>query len=154
MSEYGLYIRFVSLSSAGQRRCCTASLNACGQFSSRRSGTRLANTTALQTGNGRRAHQRWSVEICPWRMLLSRTLSAEISLIGRATSISFFAFRYSSYSFVCLSLSSKRLGFIVQPGLNGHRSSNGTHSKLTSQTVQPRLNDKDGCGALAILTVP
>ena len=102
MSEYGLYIRFVSLSSAGQRRCCTASLNACGQFSSRRSGTRLANTTALQTGNGRRAHQRWSVEICPWRMLLSRTLSAEISLIGRATSISFFAFRYSSYSFFLL----------------------------------------------------
>ena len=45
-----------------------------------------------------------------------------------------------SQSIVCLSLS-KRLGFIVQPGLNGHRSSNGTHNKLTSQTVQPRLND-------------
>ena len=38
---------------------------ACGHSGSSGSGTRLANITARHTGNGRRAHHRCKVEICP-----------------------------------------------------------------------------------------
>lgn len=62
---------------------------------SRGSGTRLANTTARQTGNDLRAHHRCSVEMCPWRIDLSRTLSADTSLMGMATSMGFLGWRMS-----------------------------------------------------------
>ena len=70
----------------------TASLNATGQLSSSGSGTKLANTAARQRGRGLLAHQMCNVDKCPVWTYLSRTLSAEISLIGRATSMSFFIF--------------------------------------------------------------
>ena len=64
-----------------------ASRNAGGQFSSAGSGHRAAEITARQAANGHRAHQIWSVLICPCRIDFSRRAWAEIRAIGRSTSI-------------------------------------------------------------------
>jgi hypothetical protein len=45
--------------------------------------------TALAAASGRRAHQRWSVLGCPWRIDFSRAQAALIASSGSATSMSF-----------------------------------------------------------------
>ena len=70
-------------------RVCSASVgNLSGQLEG--SSTSEAHNTARQAANGRRAHHKWSVEGCPWRMDFSRADSILIASRGRATSISFF----------------------------------------------------------------
>ena len=53
------------------------------------SSTNEAKSTARQAESGRLAHQRWSVEGCPCRMVFSFAEAALIASKGRATSISF-----------------------------------------------------------------
>jgi hypothetical protein len=69
-----------------------ASRKAGGHRSSAGSGQRAAQITARHAANGRLAHQMCSVEMCPCRMDFSRRACAEISLIGRSTSISRFEY--------------------------------------------------------------
>jgi len=64
-----------------------AAQNAGGQSSSAGSGQRAAHMTARHAASGRRAHQMWSVEICPCRIDFSRRAWAEIRAMGRSTSI-------------------------------------------------------------------
>ena len=53
------------------------------------SSTNDAQITALAAANGRRAHQRCSVDGCPCRIDFSRAASRLIAANGNATSISF-----------------------------------------------------------------
>jgi hypothetical protein len=53
------------------------------------SSTIEEKSTARQAARGRRAHQRCSVEGCPWRIDFSRADSRLIASSGSATSISF-----------------------------------------------------------------
>ena len=50
----------------------TLSRKLVGQSSSAGSGQSAAQITARQAASGRRAHQMWSVEMCPWRIDFSR----------------------------------------------------------------------------------
>ena len=53
------------------------------------SSTSDAQITARTAANGRRAHQRCSVDGCPCRIDFSRAASALIAAKGKATSINF-----------------------------------------------------------------
>lgn len=75
------------VASAKRSSFVTDALNLDGQLQSSGSGTGEAKITAHAAGKGRRAHHKCKVEVCPCRNDLSRTLSAEISRMGRATSI-------------------------------------------------------------------
>jgi hypothetical protein len=46
-------------------------------------GTSAPYTAARHATNGRRAHHRWSVEMCPLRTDFSREASAEMATIGK-----------------------------------------------------------------------
>src|ERR1700687_5298396 len=65
--------------------CSVGNSSGCSDGSS----TSEANRTARQAARGRRAHQRCSVEGCPWRMDFSRAEALLIASRGRATSINF-----------------------------------------------------------------
>ncbi len=63
------------------------SMKDCGHCESAGSGHNAAQITARQAARGRRAHQMWSVEMCPCLIDFSRRACAEIRLIGRSTSM-------------------------------------------------------------------
>ncbi len=54
------------------------------------SSTICAKITARAAASGRRAHHRWSVDGCPWRIDFSRAEALLMASRGRATSMSFF----------------------------------------------------------------
>lgn len=78
-----------ALSSRAQRhmRSAAMSVKARGQRSSTGSGHNAAQSTARQAASGRRAHQMWSVEMCPCRMDFSRRAWSEMRRMGRSTSM-------------------------------------------------------------------
>ena len=63
-------------------------LKASGQCGSPGSGSSRASSTARDEASGRRAHQRWSVDGCPWRIDFSRAACRDTSAIGKSTSAS------------------------------------------------------------------
>ena len=63
-----------------------AFLNSSGQWESQRSGSKSASRIAREEASGRRAHQRCSVEGCPWRIDFSRMACRDTAAIGKFTS--------------------------------------------------------------------
>ena len=66
----------------------TSLRNPSGHSGSSGSGMSEAKTAARHAASGRRAHQIWSVEICPCRIDFSRADCSETSFNGKATSMS------------------------------------------------------------------
>ncbi len=88
-------VEFSHFTSFASRLCSLLRSLSCSSSVGKSSGweegssTREAQRTARAVARGRRAHQRCSVEGCPWRMLFSLADSALMASSGRAVSISF-----------------------------------------------------------------
>lgn len=83
-----------AFSRSGLSPSCTASQGARLRMRCRNSsrflpssGKSAASVVAREAARGRRAHQMWRVEMCPWRIFFSRTDSSETFRRGKSASM-------------------------------------------------------------------